>query len=156
MNIYQNTFQTATNQTIDFQDFENNVLLIVNTASQCGWTWQYQELENLYQKYKSKGLVVIAFPSNDFGNQEPGTDDQIAEFCSSKYNISFPISTKTNVVSENQNPLFADLINITGETPHWNFNKYLVGKNAEVVKFFDQNTNPTDELFMEQIESLLS
>lgn len=156
MNIYQNQFKTVNEQSIDLSTMQNNVLLIVNTASNCGWTWQYGELENLYQKYKSMGLIVLAFPSNNFGEQEPGSNDQIAQFCTNNYKITFPIAEKSVVVGDNQNLLFSELGRLTGDTPYWNFNKYLVGKNASVIKFFDQEVNPTDKSVTDQIESLLN
>jgi len=156
MNIYQNTFKTVKGESINLADFQDKVLLVVNTASQCGWTWQYGELENLYQKYKSSGLMVLAFPSNNFGNQEPGSNEQINQFCSNDYNISFPVMEKTVIIGDNQNPLYFLLTRATGETPHWNFNKFLIGKNNSSVKFFDQNVNPMDESFTSQIETLLA
>ena len=156
MDIYQNNFNTVNQTQLDFATLQNNVLLIVNTASQCGWTWHYGELEKLYQRYKSLGLIVIAFPSNDFGEQEPGSNQEIAQFCSNNYNITFPVIEKTSVVGDNQNPLYYRLSKITGREPGWNFGKYLIGKNASSVKFFDQTVDPTDPAFIQEIETLLT
>jgi len=155
MNIYQHQFNTVQGDHVDFSTLTDKVILVVNTASHCGWTWHYEQLEHLHQKYKDQGLVVIAFPSNDFGNQEPGTDQEIADFCSTTYKVTFPVVEKSSVINTDQNPLFAELISITGNQPGWNFNKYLIGKNAGTVKFFDQIVNPTDELFLKEIEHLL-
>ena len=156
MNIYQHQFTTVHGDHVDLSTMTDKVILAVNTASQCGWTWHYEELEKLYQKFKDQGLVVIAFPSNDFGNQEPGSNQDIADFCSTNYKITFPIVEKSSVINDNQNPLFAELISITRNQPGWNFNKYLIGKNANTVKFFDQNVSPMDESFHKEIEQLLN
>jgi len=155
MNIYNNVFKTVQGDTIELSNFQNKVLLIVNTASNCGWTWQYDELEKLHKAYQSKGLVILAFPSNNFGEQEPGSNEQIAEFCSNKYNITFPILEKSVVIGDNQNPLYKELIDITGDQPGWNFNKYIIGKNASIIKFFDQEVNPTDKTITELVNLLL-
>jgi len=155
MNIYNNVFKTVKGDTIELSNFQNKVLLIVNTASNCGWTWQYDELEKLHQAYQSKGLVILAFPSNNFGEQEPGSNEQIAEFCSSKFNVTFPILEKSVVIGDNQNPLYKELIDLTGDQPYWNFNKYIIGKNASVIKFYDQEVNPTDKTITELVNLLL-
>ena len=102
------------------------MLLVVNTASKCGYTPQYDGLEALYRKYKDRGLVVIGFPSNDFGGQEPGTNKEIAEFCRTIYGVQFPLYEKTTVSELARNPLYRDLAAATGQAPKWNFHKYVV------------------------------
>lgn len=156
MNIHQYTFTTVNGDPVDLATMTDKVILVVNTASQCGWTWQYDQLEELYQIYKDQGLVVVAFPSNNFGNQEPGTDQEIAEFCATTHKITFPVVAKSDVIGNNQNLLFADLVAITGHQPQWNFNKYLISKSAGTVKFFDQNINPMDQVLLDELTQLLN
>src|SRR2546423_10552694 len=110
--------------------YRGKVLLVVNTASYCGYTHQYEALEALYRKYKDRGLVVLGFPSNDFGAQEPGSNHEIAEFCRLTYGIQFPMFEKSNVASLKVNPLYADLAARTGQSPRWNFHKYLIDRNG--------------------------
>lgn len=113
--------------------YQGKVILVVNTASYCGFTSQYDGLEKLYAKYKDRGLVVLGFPSNDFGQQEPGSNKEIAEFCKNTYDVKFPMFAKTSVSGANPNPLFKMLIAKTGTTPKWNFYKYLIDRNGKVV-----------------------
>ncbi len=108
--------------------YSGKVLLVVNTASYCGFSDQFKGLEALHAKYKDRGLVVLGFPSNDFGNQEPGDSKQIADFCSNTYGVKFPMFAKTSVRGDNANPLFAELSKASGTRPKWNFYKYLVGR----------------------------
>ena len=116
--------------------FRGKVLLIVNTASYCGYTHQYEGLEALYRRYKSRGLVVVGFPSNDFGAQEPGSNQEIAEFCRLTYGVEFPMFEKTSVTSLKTNPLYATLLARTGQAPQWNFHKYLVDRDGNRVESF--------------------
>ncbi|TMH31373.1 MAG: hypothetical protein E6H66_16235, partial [Betaproteobacteria bacterium] len=110
--------------------YQGKVLLIVNTASYCGYTHQYEGLEALYHKYKDRGLVVLGFPTNDFGEQEPGTNQEIAEFCRLTYGVEFPMFEKSSIKSIKANPLFGELISRTGQAPQWNFHKYLVDRDG--------------------------
>jgi glutathione peroxidase len=125
---------------------------VVNTASECGYTPQYEGLEALYRKYKSRGLVVLGFPSNDFGGQEPGSNKEIASFCVNQYAIDFPVFSKT--VLKN-NPLFADLAKATGKAPKWNFHKYVVDRSGSQVLSFDTRVEPDDPKLIAAIERLL-
>ena len=123
-----NRLQTGKPETLC--QYQGKVLLIVNTASYCGYTHQYEGLEALYRKYKDRGLVVLGFPSNDFGSQEPGSNHEIAEFCRLTYGVQFPMFEKSSVTSLKTNPLYAELVTRTGTPPKWNFHKYLIDRNG--------------------------
>jgi glutathione peroxidase len=133
-------------------EYAGKVVLVVNTASQCGYTPQYEGLEALYRKYKPRGLVVLGFPSNDFGGQEPGSNTEIATFCVNQYAIDFPMFAKTEL---RKNPLFADLLKATGQAPRWNFHKYLVDRSGAKVQSFDTRVSPDDPKLVAAIERLL-
>jgi glutathione peroxidase len=133
-------------------EYAGKVLLVVNTASQCGYTPQYEGLEALYRKYKARGLVVLGFPSNDFGGQEPGSNREIAEFCVNQYAIDFPVFAKTEL---EKNPLYAELAKATGAAPRWNFHKYLVARDGRRVQSFDTRVAPEDPGLAAAIEALL-
>ena len=133
-------------------EYAGKVLLVVNTASECGYTPQYEGLEKLYGKYKDRGLVVLGFPMNDFGGQEPGSNKKIAEFCVNQYAIDFPMFAKTEL---RKNPLYADLLKATGTAPRWNFHKYLVDRSGTRVASFDTRVTPDDPKLVAEIEKLL-
>lgn len=135
--------------------YQGKVILVVNTASYCGFTSQYDGLEKLYSKYKDRGLVVLGFPSNDFGQQEPGSNKEIAEFCKNTYDVQFPMFAKSSVSGTNPNPLFKMLIAKTGTTPKWNFYKYLIDRNGKVVDSFGSLTQPNGNSITSEIEKLL-
>ena len=122
------------------------VLLVVNTASECGYTPQYEGLEKLYRRYRDKGFAVLGFPANDFGGQEPGSNKQIAQFCQLNYGVTFPMFAKTSVVGANANPLFHELAARTGKPPRWNFHKYLLDKAGQPVAVFESAVEPADPL----------
>ena len=136
--------------------FRGKVLLIVNTASYCGYTHQYEGLEALYRRYKSRGLVVVGFPSNDFGGQEPGSNQEIAEFCRLTYGVEFPMFEKSSVSSLKANPLYATLLGRTGKAPQWNFHKYLVDRNGNRVERFETKIEPDDRALVTALEKLLA
>jgi glutathione peroxidase len=133
-------------------DYAGKVVLVVNTASECGYTPQYDGLEALYRKYKAKGLVVLGFPMNDFGGQEPGSNREIAAFCVNQYAIDFPMFSKTSLKS---NALYADLARATGEAPKWNFHKYLVDRRGRQVQSFASGVTPEDPKLVSAIVKLL-
>ena len=135
--------------------YQGKVILAVNTASFCGFTSQYEGLEKIYAKYKDRGFVVLGFPSNDFGQQEPGSNKEIADFCKNTYDVKFPMFAKSNVSGSNPNPLFKMLIAKTGTTPKWNFYKYLIDRNGNVIDSFGSMTKPTSGSITNQIEKLL-
>ncbi len=136
--------------------YRGKVLLVVNTASQCGYTPQYEGLEKLYEKYKGKGLVVLGFPSNDFGGQEPGSDKEIAKFCEANYGVSFPMFTKTSVARGAVNPFYEKLAKATGTRPGWNFHKYLVDRRGARAASFETAVEPDDPKLVKEIERLLA
>lgn len=135
--------------------YQGKVILVVNTASFCGFTSQYEGLEKLYAKYKDRGLVVLGFPSNDFGQQEPGSNKDIADFCKNTYDVKFPMFAKSSVSGSNPNALFKMLIAKTGTTPKWNFYKYLIDRNGNVDDSFGSMTKPTSTSITSEIEKLL-
>lgn len=143
----------------DLCQYAGKVVLVVNTASFCGFTPQYKSLEALYERHKGRGLVVLGFPSNDFGAQEPGTSQQIAEFCENTFGVRFPMFAKSRVAASAgaaQNPLFADLARRTGQAPRWNFHKYLIARDGQTVASYVSDIGPTDPGFVEAVETLLS
>ncbi len=129
--------------------------MVVNTASYCGFTKQYEGLEKLYAKYGSKGLVVLGFPSNDFGKQEPGTEKEIADFCYNTYGVKFPMFAKTSVTGPTANPLHAQLTKATGKEPKWNFTKYLIDRNGKVIEHYPSKVTPEDKELVGKIEQAL-
>ena len=136
--------------------YTGKVALIVNTASYCGFTSQYQGLEALYAKYKTRGLVVLGFPSNDFGKQEPGSSKEIADFCFNTYGVKFPMFSKSVVSGPTPNPLYQSLAKLTGSTPQWNFHKYLIDRNGKVVAYFASETTPDSPQVVSAIERALN
>ena len=155
--LLRHTFnQLQTGESQSLCQYQGKVLLIVNTASKCGYTPQYEGLEALYRKYKDRGLVVVGFPSNDFGGQEPGTNKQIAEFCRTTYGVQFPLYEKTTVTELARNPFYLDLVRATGEKPKWNFHKYLVDRNGTAVASYVSDVEPQSRELVARIESLLS
>ena len=139
----------------DLCQYAGKVILVVNTASYCGFTKQYEGLEALYGKYGSKGLVVLGFPSNDFGKQEPGSAKEIADLCYNTYGVKFPMFAKTVVSGTAANPLYASLIKATGKTPAWNFHKYLIDRNGKVVESFPSKVTPEDKQLVGAVEKAL-
>jgi glutathione peroxidase len=136
--------------------YAGRVVLVVNTASYCGFTGQYQGLEALYARYQRQGLVVLGFPSNDFGRQEPGSAKEIADFCENTFGVKFPMLSKTQVVGRNAHPLFKQLAARTGEAPAWNFHKYLVDRSGQSVKSYPSAVGPEDPKLIRDLEKLLS
>lgn len=137
------------------QQFAGKPLLVVNTASYCGFTSQYDGLEKLYARLKDKGLVVIGFPSNDFGEQEPGSDKEIADFCRLTYGVEFPMAAKTVVKGKGANPFYRQLAEITGSTPKWNFHKYLINRDGTQVVAYTSFTKPEDKDLLKKIDEFL-
>jgi glutathione peroxidase len=136
--------------------YAGKVALVVNTASYCGYTSQYEGLEALYAKYRERGLVVLGFPSNDFGGQEPGGSKQIAELCFNTYGVKFPMFAKSAVSGKDANPLYAQLAGASGQPPAWNFHKYLVGRDGKLVASFPSQVTPQDGKLVAAIEKALA
>jgi glutathione peroxidase len=154
LNFSFNRLQTG--QPESLCQYRGKVVLVVNTASYCGYTHQYEGLEALYRKYQSRGLVVVGFPSNDFGGQEPGTNTEIAEFCRLTYGVQFPMYEKSSVTSIKTNPLYAELLSRTGQSPKWNFHKYLVDRDGQQVTSFGTKVEPNDTELIGAVERMLA
>lgn len=155
--IYEVKVKTIDGEDISMSHFKGKTLLIVNTASQCGYTKQYDGLEALYAKYKGQGLVVLGFPSNDFGGQEPGTNQEIKKFCQTKFKVDFPMFAKGPVKGNEKQPLFSLLTSQakpTGEIK-WNFEKFLINSKGEVVGRFDSKVTPESPELRTAIEAQL-
>jgi glutathione peroxidase len=136
--------------------YAGKVILVVNTASKCGFTGQYDGLEALYDKYKDRGLVVIGFPSNDFGGQEPGSNKEIADFCRLTYSIKFPMMAKTDIAAPKTHPFYKQLIEKSNTRPKWNFHKYLIDRSGTQVESYSSLTEPDSSRLIAHIERLLA
>lgn len=136
--------------------YAGKVALVVNTASYCGFTRQYEGLEALYDKYRERGLVVLGFPSNDFGQQEPDGNKEIADFCFNTYGVKFPMFTKSTVRGPSATPLYAALAKATGQEPRWNFHKYLIDRQGRAIASFPSKVEPGDRELMAAIEKALA
>ncbi len=136
--------------------YAGKVVLVVNTASFCGFTSQYEGLEALYAKYQSKGLVVLGFPSNDFGKQEPGSSKEIADFCFNTYGVKFPMFSKSVVSGSGKNALYAALTKTTGKSPQWNFHKFLIDRSGLVATSYDSEVDPGGKVLTGAIEKALA
>ena len=146
----------STNEVNLCEAYQGKVVLVVNTASNCGNTHQYEGLEKLYEEYGDQGLVVLGFPSNDFLGQEPGTEEQIQEFCRLTYGVEFPMFEKTMVKKGKAHPFFIALAESSGTYPSWNFHKYLIGRDGNLVDQFSPRTLPYDDGLVAAIEQALA
>ena len=158
--IHQFKVEDTTGAIVDLKNYAGKVLLIVNTASQCGFTPQLNDMEDLYAEYKAQGLEILAFPSNDFGGQEPLEGEEIAQFCLIKYDATYPIFNKIKVKGKEVHPLYDFLSDkskngTVSSKPKWNFHKYLIDKEGKVVDYFISMTNPTSKKIKKAIEKLL-
>jgi glutathione peroxidase len=152
--LYNHEFKTLQGQKINLCDYQDKPILVVNTASKCGFTPQFEALEGLYSQYKSKGLLVIGFPSNDF-RQEPGNDKQIGDFCKLTYAVKFPMMTKSSVIGANANPFYKQLIAKTGQEPQWNFYKYVILPGGKNVYAYSSEVTPDSAEILGKIKPSL-
>ncbi len=158
VSVYDFQVKTIDGKDASLAAYKGKALLIVNTASKCGYTPQYAGLEALYEKYKGKGLVVLAFPSNNFGGQEPGTNAEIKTFCELKYKTTFPLFEKIDVKGDAAAPLYKYLTSLPGKQGGeitWNFNKFLVAPDGTVVEHFDSKADPTGAALTQKVEQVL-
>lgn len=157
--LYDIPLKNIDGQDATLKPYAGKVLLLVNVASHCGFTPQYAALESLYQKYSARGLVICGFPCNQFGGQEPGTDAEIKQFCTDKYDVTFPMFDKLEVNGPNRHPLYVALAGDTSPFPgniHWNFTKFLVGRDGKIVARFDSRVKPDSEEVTKAIEAALA
>jgi len=156
-NIYEFKVKDLNGADFDFSTLKGKKIMIVNTASKCGLTPQYKELQGLYEKYKDKNFVIIGFPANNFMGQEPGTNEEIAEFCQANYGVTFPMMSKTSVKGKDIAPIYEFLTQeskngFSDSTVSWNFQKYLLNQNGQLEKVIDPKTPPTDKQIIDWIE----
>jgi glutathione peroxidase len=158
-NLYTFTLNSIDGKPAPLADYKGKVILVVNVASQCGYTPQYSALESIYEKYKGQGFVILGFPANNFGGQEPGTDAEIKTFCTRKYSVTFPIYSKISVKGSDQAPLYAYLTKDTAPAIQgdikWNFTKFLVDRNGKVVQRFEPSVTPDSKEMTSAIEQRL-
>ncbi len=146
----------ASDEVVNLGDeYAGKVILVVNTASKCGNTPQYEGLEKLYEEYGDEGFVVLGFPSNDFMGQEPGTEEEIQEFCRLTYKVRFPMFEKVTVKEGDAHPFFNDLAAAAGTYPRWNFHKFLIGRDGELIREFSPRTKPYDDKLVEELRTAL-
>ena len=153
--LQQNVLRLQDEKPQSLCQYAGKVVVVVNTASFCGFTSQYEGLEALHTRYKDKGLVVLGFPSNDF-SQETGSNKQIAEFCENTFGVKFPMFTKTKVTGSDASPLFKQLSTKTGAAPKWNFYKYVISRNGQQVESFNSTADPRSKSFIKEIEKQLA
>ena len=153
---YDFQFKSIDGKVIKLSDFENKVIVVVNVASRCGFTSQYDDLQKLWTTYKEKGLIVLGIPTNDF-KQEPGSNSDIKDFCETNFNISFPMSEKTNVIGSNSHPFFkwAKENHGKGAIPKWNFHKIIIGKDGKIADTFSSITRPSSKRFINSIDIII-
>lgn len=158
-NVYKYSVKNINKEDVSLKNYEGKVLLIVNVASECGYTPQYAGLEKIYEKYHAKGFEILAFPCNDFGEQEPGTNEEIQNFCSTKFSVTFPLFDKISVKDNLKADIYKMLTDnpVTGKSEiSWNFEKFLIDKNGNVVENFKSKVKPESEELTSKIEELLA
>ena len=156
-NAYDFSFKTISGEPLPFSEFRGKLVMVVNTASECGFTGQYKNLQTVWSRYRDKGFVVLGVPSNDFGNQEPGEEAQIKSFCEVNFDVDFPLTSKVHVTGDDAHPFYrwaSDEMGLLAK-PRWNFHKYLVGTNGQIVNWFSTPTSPTSEKIIKTIEEHL-
>lgn len=159
-NIHTFTVEDIRGQEVNLESYKGQVVMIVNTASKCGFTPQYKELQDLYDRYSDRGFIILGFPANNFGGQEPGSNEEIAQFCERNFGVNFPMFSKVSVKGSDQHPLFQFLTtteneDFTGDI-NWNFEKFILDKDGELVRRFRSRTNPTNNEILQTLETLLN
>ncbi len=150
------SIESITGETIELSNYKSNVVLLVNTASKCGFTPQYSGLQKIYDRYKDDGLIVLGIPTNDF-NQELSNDKDVKQFCEIRYGVEFPMSSIQIIKGDNAHPIYKWIksnVSVIGQ-PRWNFHKYLIGKNGQIINWFSSMTSPTSEGLVKEIETAL-
>ena len=155
--FYDFELDLITGETISLDKYEGKAVLLVNVASKCGFTKQYTDLQNLWQKYREKNLIVLGVPSNQFGSQEPGSNDEIKNFCETNFNINFPMTSKYDVKGENAHDVYKWAKDTFGKSavPKWNFHKILIDKNGKIHDTFASFTNPMSKKIIKELENIL-
>ena len=154
---YDFNFNDLDGSSLKLSDFKNNVIVVVNVASQCGFTSQYEDMQKIWERYQNKGLIIIGVPSNDFGNQEPGSSKEIKNFCEAKFGITFPMTEKVVVKGDKAHPFYLWAKKNYGKSavPKWNFHKIIIDKNGKVADTFSSITNPSSKKFTKVLENLI-
>ena len=154
VNVFEYVFMSIDNAPMPLRNYQGQPILLVNTASECGYTPQYTALEKIWADYRQSGLIVIGMPCDDFGHQEPGTEEEIAEFCSTNYNVNFPMTAKYHVMGAAAHPIFHAIREEFGDdaTPRWNFYKYLFDRHGQLVEFWPSKVAPDHSGLTHQIE----
>ena len=155
---YNFNFKDLDGTNLSLSEYKNKIIVVVNVASQCGFTTQYEDMQKIWEKYQSKGLIILGVPSNDFGGQEPGTNKEIKNFCEAKFGISFPMTEKVSVKGSNAHPFYLWAKENHGKSaiPKWNFHKIIINKEGKVSETFSSIVNPSSKKFLNSIEKLLS
>ena len=154
---YDFNFNDLDGTTINLEEYKNKVIVVVNVASQCGFTSQYEDMQEVWKNYQTKGIMMIGVPSNDFGAQEPGTNKEIKNFCEAKFSITFPMTEKVSVKGVKAHPFYVWAKNNHGKSavPKWNFHKIIIDKSGKINETFSSVTNPSSKRFMKTLEDLL-
>ena len=154
---YDFSFNDLDGTLLNLSEFKNKVIVVINVASQCGFTKQYEDMQKIWEKYQSKGIIVLGVPSNDFGNQEPGNNKDIKNFCEAKFGITFPMTEKVSVKGKNAHPFYKWARDNYGKSaiPKWNFHKIIVNKNGNITETYSSITNPSSKKFINTLEKLI-
>ena len=154
---YDFKFKDLDGSTLNLSDYKGKIIVVINVASQCGFTNQYEDMQKIWDKYQSQGIVVLGVPSNDFGKQEPGSNEDIKNFCEAKFGISFPMTEKVSVKGPSAHPFYIWAKENHGNSavPKWNFHKIIIDKNGKIADTFTSITNPTSKKFIKVIENLI-
>ena len=154
-NVYDFTMNSIDGTPVPLATFKGKITMVVNVASRCGYTPQYTALEAVYEKYRDEGFTIVGFPANNFGGQEPGTNEEIKQFCSAKYNVKFPMFSKISVTGDDKAPLYQFLTERNGGDIKWNFTKFLVDRDGKVIKRFESSVTPDSPEVISAIENAL-